>query len=48
MEHQLQLLEDREEWRLDDDTRERGRQGVAEARAVLAQLRRPGAARHAA
>jgi hypothetical protein len=48
VEHQLQLLEDRQEWRLDDQTRERGRQGVAEARAVLAQLRRSADARHAA
>lgn len=47
MERQLALLEDEEhpaDWRLDDDTRELGRAGVAAARAALASLPRPAAA----
>ncbi|HEV3227799.1 MAG TPA: hypothetical protein VGZ52_13220 [Acidimicrobiales bacterium] len=44
MERQLKLLEpndDRErEWRLDEPTKEVGRRGVAQARAMLQQARR--------
>lgn len=40
MERQLVLLdEDDACWRLDDETRRVGRQGVAQARAALAQAR---------
>lgn len=41
MERQLALLADDEGsiWRLDDETRDRGRKGVAAARAVLAAIR---------
>jgi hypothetical protein len=40
MERQMELLADEERiWRLDDATRERGRKGVAAARAVLAATR---------
>lgn len=35
MARQLSLLEKRPPWQLDDDTRETGRRGVAEARASL-------------
>ena len=41
MARQLQLLDQAPDWRLDDETRDVGRQGVAAARAALA------AARHA-
>ena len=44
MERQLALLDDTQAWRLDDDTRDRGRRGVAAAREVLARLGRPQAA----
>lgn len=45
MERQLILLEDDgADWRLDEDTRERGRQGVALARAALAAAARRTAA----
>lgn len=44
MERQLALLDDTQAWRLDDDTRDRGRRGVAAARAVLARLGRTQAA----
>lgn len=45
MERQLVLLDDRStDWRLDDETRRRGLQGVAAARAALAQARQPAAA----
>lgn len=45
MERQLILLEEPDaDWRLDDATRERGRQGLAEARKALAAAsRRPAA-----
>ncbi|HEX2701435.1 MAG TPA: hypothetical protein VHM89_14645 [Acidimicrobiales bacterium] len=45
MERQLILLEDTEaDWRLDDETRRRGRQGVAQARqALMAATRRAAA-----
>jgi hypothetical protein len=40
MERQLVLLQDDEPvWRLDQDTRDRGRRGVAAARAALAATR---------
>ncbi len=40
MERQLELLADDEPvWRLDPDTRDRGRKGVAAARAALAATR---------
>ncbi|HVE47570.1 MAG TPA: hypothetical protein VNA57_12590 [Acidimicrobiales bacterium] len=39
MEAQLVLLEDEDlDWRLDEVTRERGRQGVASARAALQKV----------
>jgi hypothetical protein len=42
---QLRLIEDRPaEWRLDEQTREIGRQGLAEARAALQQAARRAAA----
>lgn len=45
MERQLVLLEDTEpDWRLDDETRRRGLQGVAEARAALQDAARRKAA----
>jgi len=45
MERQLILLEDTSvDWRLDDETRRRGRQGVAEARAALVDATRRAAA----
>lgn len=45
MERQLILLGDHEaDWRLDDETRERGRRGVAVARAALRAAARPVAA----
>ena len=45
MERQLILLDDdRADWRLDEDTKERGRHGVALARAALVEA----AARRAA
>lgn len=45
MERQLILLEDiATDWRLDDETRRRGRQGVAEARAALVEATRRAAA----
>lgn len=45
MERQLILLEDVDvDWRLDDETRRRGRQGVAEARAALVAATRRAAA----
>lgn len=45
MERQLILLDDdRADWRLDEATRERGRQGVALARAALRSASRPVAA----
>ena len=45
MERQLILLDDdRADWRLDDDTRERGRKGVALARAALEAAARRSAA----
>lgn len=45
MERQLILLDDdRADWRLDEATRERGRRGVAEARAALQATSRPVAA----
>jgi hypothetical protein len=41
MERQLLLLDDeRTDWRLDEPTRLRGRQGVAEARAALQEATR--------
>jgi hypothetical protein len=44
MERQLTLLESRKgnnpEWQLDDDTKRRGKQGVAAVRAALQQARR--------
>lgn len=48
MEAQLALLEDEgSDWRIDERTRERGRRGIAAARAVLAgaisQAHRPAA-----
>lgn len=40
MERQLVLLaEDDADWRLDEETRRTGREGVARARAALAQAR---------
>lgn len=45
MERQLVLLEDAEsDWRLDDETRRRGLQGIAEARAALQEATRRAAA----
>jgi hypothetical protein len=45
MERQLILLDDKNaDWRLDDETRQRGRQGVAEARAALVEATRRAAA----
>jgi len=47
MERQLILLEDVDvdvDWRLDDETRRRGRQGVAEARVALMAATRRAAA----
>ncbi|MGH9179156.1 MAG: hypothetical protein ACRD0N_11480 [Acidimicrobiales bacterium] len=45
MERQLILLEDEgADWRLDDETKERGRQGVAMARAALLDAARRRAA----
>lgn len=45
MERQLILLEDNDaDWRLDDETRRRGRQGVALARAALTEATRRTAA----
>jgi len=54
MERQLLLLDEPEtagrgiespnDWRLDEETRRRGRAGVAAARAALAAVRRPVAA----
>lgn len=45
MERQLILLDDNNtDWRLDDETRQRGRQGVAEARAALIEATRRAAA----
>ncbi len=45
MERQLILLDtESADWRLDDDTKERGRQGVALARAALVQASRRTAA----
>jgi hypothetical protein len=38
------LIEDRDEWRLDERTREAGRRGVAEARRVLAEALKRSAA----
>jgi hypothetical protein len=43
MARQLQLLEAAPDWRLDDETRAVGREGVAAARAVLAAARRAAA-----
>jgi len=41
MERQLTLLTgERPEWRLDDETRETGKRGVAAARAALREARR--------
>ena len=41
MERQLILLdEERTDWRLDEGTRRRGRQGVADARAALQEATR--------
>lgn len=37
---QLTLIEPTATWRLDKRTRERGRRGVADARAILADTRR--------
>lgn len=46
---QLALLEEpKANWQLDERTRELGRQGLAEARAALAQAVLAGAARRAA
>jgi hypothetical protein len=43
MERQLVLLEHEPEWRIDEETRDVGRAGVAEARAALrSALRRAG------
>ncbi len=51
MEAQMRLLpggdtstadEDRAPWRIDDTTREVGREGISQARAALRQARRPG------
>ena len=39
MTKQLQLLEPQRSWRLDRSTRERGRAGVAAARAVIQESR---------
>lgn len=39
MARQLQLLEQAPDWRLDDETRAVGRQGLAAARAALAAAR---------
>jgi hypothetical protein len=45
MERQLVLLEDNAaDWRLDEETRRLGRQGVAEARAALVEASRRAAA----
>ena len=45
MERQLILLEDADvDWRLDEETRRRGRQGVAAARAALVEATRRAAA----
>ena len=35
MNTQLVLIDDSKDWRLDDETRESGRRGLAEARAAL-------------
>ena len=37
---QLQLLEEPKDWRLDDETKEIGREGVAAARAAIQEARR--------
>lgn len=39
MERQLTLIPARKDWRLDDETREAGRRGIASARAALAAHR---------
>jgi len=45
MERQLILLDDTDAyWRLDDETRHRGRRGVAQARAALVEATRRAAA----
>jgi hypothetical protein len=42
MERQLLLLDENQpDWRLDDDTRARGRRGIEAARQVLASATRP-------
>jgi hypothetical protein len=48
MDIQLALLETPTDWKLDDRTRETGRQGLAEARAALRQAARAQVARAAA
>lgn len=48
MARQLQLLDQAPDWRLDEATRDTGRKGVAEARAVLQAARRAAAERSAA
>lgn len=40
MARQLQLLDQAPDWRLDDETRDVGRQGIAAARAALAAAHR--------
>ena len=44
MERQLVLLEPEDPWRLDEQTREIGRRGVAEAREALRKARQAAAA----
>lgn len=46
MERQLSLAveERRDDWRLDDETKDSGRRGIAEARQALAEARRRAAA----
>lgn len=44
MGRQLVLIEVRPQWRLDEATKERGRRGVAMARAALAEASRRAAA----
>lgn len=48
MERQLALLEERPDWRLDEETRQVGREGLAAARASLQEARRRAAAGQAA
>jgi hypothetical protein len=49
MPEQLVLLDDRDaDWRLDERTRQLGREGVADARRVLAEALRRAASRAAA